>query len=245
MKRVAICIKGAVGKKDADDVRFCVPGDVYRVGEYIDYVAVRNSIFKHIINVNPDYEFDFFLHGWNLDLSYNLTRIYEPKKHLFEDNTRYDTVITPTIVKSSDFGGVSGSLSIKKSIELKDIYEIEQNIKYDIVIVYRYDILLWADMNLDMYDVTNSIYCNAWNGSCGGDFHFVMSHTNANKFKYLYDSISMYTNKYQYHTWIPNYVSNIIKVNLREDNIYAGKCQEHMRVINNSEKLKTILAGYL
>ena len=244
MKKVAICLKGAISKKGNTHDRFYHPGEPYREGEYIDYVAVKNSIFKHIIDPNPNYEFDFFLHGWNTDLESNLINLYNPKKILLENNNNYNDVIQSIISKSEDFGGVSGGLSIKKSLELREIYEIESNQQYDIIIVYRYDVLLWKDMILDNYNVNDYMYVNAWKGDLSADFHFVMSHDNAYKFKYLYDSIVLYNNVHGFHKWIKNYIVNILKCNLKEDDIKAGQSQEVMRVIDADPSLKYILTDY-
>lgn len=245
MKKVAICLKGAVSKKGTTHERFYNKEDLYRDGEYINYTAVRNSIVNHIVESNPNYHFDFFLHGWNLDLSKNLIDLYKPKKYLFEDNRIYNDMIGSIILKQSDFGGVSGGLSTKKSIELKEIYEHESQIKYDIVIIYRYDVLLWKNMNLDEYNTENYIYVNQWEGECNADFHFVMSHKNSNVFKYLYDSVYLYNNQHGFHLWIKNYIVNILKCNLVEDKIKAGVDQEHMRVIYNSTELTNILNKYI
>jgi hypothetical protein len=245
MKKVAICLKGAVSKKGKTHDRFYNSGDLYRDGEYVNYVAVRNSIFKHIVLSNKGYDFDFFLHGWNLDLKDELIKIYEPKKFLFENNINYNDVIGSVITNSNDFGGVSGGLSLKKSLELREIYEIESNEKYDIVIIYRYDVLLWKDMKLDNYDVSKSIYVNGWYGNCNGDFHFLMSYENAYKFKYLYNSITTYNNSHMFHYWIKNYVINILNCDLKEDDITAGVFQEHMRVIGDTPSLNNKLINYL
>ena len=73
------------------------------------------------------------------------------------------------------YGGVSHALSVKKSIELKEEYEKETNVSYDIVILYRYDILLWKDMILNKYNnLENIVHSNGFlNGQ--GDFHFVIN----------------------------------------------------------------------
>ena len=228
--KVAICLKGAVSKKGGADERFYHQNDLYRCGEYIDYIAVRDSIFKHIVDANPKHEFDFFLHGWNLDLEKDLVRIYKPKKYHFEDNNLYSTEILSMITSAKDFGGVSGSLSLKKSIQLKEEYE--ENEHYDMVIIYRYDVLIWKNINLDLYDVQNSMYVNSWNGSCRGDFHFVMSNNVSKEFKFLYDSVVAHKNVHQFHHWIHNYIVNIMKWTLKEDLIKPGVDQEHVRVIS-------------
>ena len=240
-KKVAVCLKGAVSKKGTTHERFYEKNDLYRNGEYIDYVMVRDSIYKHIVMSNPNFDFDFFLHGWNLDLENHLTELYNPKKVLFENNSNYNEVISSVIDNQSDFGGVSGGLSLKKSLELKEIYEIESNKVYDYVVIYRYDVLLWKDIKLHNYELNNYIYVNGWDGSCNADFHFIMSNNNSYKFKYLYDSVKLYNNTHRFHHWIRHYIQHIMRCNILEDDIIAGVDQEHMRVIGNDINLQNML----
>ena len=245
MKRVAICIKGAVSKKGSDHERFYHKNELYRHGEYVDYVAVRNSVIKHIVEANPECNFDFFLHGWNIDLKDELVDLYKPKSFLFEDNNNYNDEISAMITDPKDFGGISGSLSLKKSLELKEQYEKDNDIKYDIVIIYRYDVLIWKDMSLDFYNVNNSIYVNKWNGSCSADYHFVMSSENAYRFKYLYNSVVDHNNKHKFHHWIKNYIVNILKCRLLEDDIPVGLFQEHMRLMTKNPVYINILKNFV
>jgi hypothetical protein len=96
------------------------------------------------------------------------------------------------------------------------------------VIVYRYDVLLWKDIVLSNYDLSE-IYVNAHHDS-NGDFHFIMNSDNASNFKYLYDSIKL-GNHYRMHFWIKNYVNHYMKKNLIMDEIIPGNHQEVIRKI--------------
>ena len=112
--------------------------------------------------------------------------------------------------------------------ELKEDYEKENNMKYDIVILYRYDVLLWKDMNLKQYTgLDDTIYVNAHGGG-NGDFHFIMNHDNSHNFKNLIYSIPM-GNEYRMHYWIQNYILNYMKINLKMDDIKPGIHQEVLR----------------
>ena len=54
-------------------------------------------------------------------------------------------------------------------------YSKEKDVKYDLIISYRYDVLLWKDLNLNSYiDLDNTVYVNA-HVNCDGDFHFIMN----------------------------------------------------------------------
>jgi hypothetical protein len=231
MKRVALCMRGAISKTFG---AFFCENDLYRQGEYIDYVSCRNSIFRHIIFPNSnEYEFYIFCHSWNKELEDDIINIYQPKKYLFEDNRIYNNEISSLCKSPSDFGGISQALTIKKSIELKEEYELQNDITFDIVISYRYDVLLWKNMDLCNYcKLYNTIYTpNYYNGL--GDFHFVMDNENSSKFKYLYDSLYN-GNEHSCHRWIKHYVNTYLNLNMCDDEISPGIHQEVMRKIQCS-----------
>lgn len=237
MKRVALCMRGAVSKnKD-----FTNKNDLYMNCEYIDYKQCYNSIVRHIIKPNlENYSIDVFCHCWNEDIKKDIIELYQPVKYLFEDNCNYNKEIEKLCKLPTDFGGLSQALTIKKSIELKEQYEIEHNITYDIVILYRYDVLLWKDMVLSNYtDLDNKIYVNAHIGK-NGDFHFVMNKQKSTEFKNLYNSINL-GNRHVVHHWIQNYIVKYMHTTLVMDDIIPGKHQEVLRKIRGF----SIEKGYL
>jgi hypothetical protein len=272
MKRVAICMRGAVSRMNS---KFISIDEYNRLGDYIDYKKCYNSIVRHIIRPNEkNYSFDFICHSWNEELQDEIIKLYAPVKYTFESNTRYTDeisgkVLIPTIFENKpicineciilqdiqknidsdlftrikftdDYSGISQALTMKKSIELKEQYELETKIEYDIVILYRYDVLLWKDIHLLNYNnLSQTIYVNAHEES-NGDFHFIMNHMNSSKFKYLYDS-ACNGNKHKLHGWIKNYVTNFMKINLEIDDIYPGKDQEVFRKLQEF----SIDKGYL
>jgi hypothetical protein len=225
MINVAICLSGAMSKLGD---RFLSPTAIYENKPYVNFNICFNSIQKHIIEANPNYIFDFFIHSWNEDLETELKNIYGPKKSLFENQSIYYDEILKKIKSSDDFGGIAKSFSIKKSIILLEEYEIEKDINYDIVMVYRPDILLLKDINFNSLNFQN-IYVNSFMDS-QGDFHFIMNNDNAKQFKNLYNSIEL-GNYHQTHWWIKNYVNQFMKQNLVEDDIVAGKDEEVLRKI--------------
>lgn len=229
--RVAICISGAMSKTSG---RFLNPQDIYNNSSYINFNICYNSIVKHIIQANPDYNFDFFIHSWNKDLQQDLVNLYNPKSYLFEDAHDYDQEIFPKMHSNEDFGGISKSISLKKSIELLQEYIINNNVNYDLVLVYRPDLFLCKDIILKNYDL-NKIYVNK-HGESQGDFHFIMNVANSLVFKNLYNSINS-GNLHRTHFWIKNYVNKFMHQDLIEDDIVAGKDQEVLRKVyenNNS-----------
>lgn len=223
--KVALCMRGAVSKKSG---AFYCKNDLYANSEYVDYTLCYDSIVKHIIQANPDYSIDVFCQGWNVDLQQDLVSKYNPKKYCFEDNSNYNEDISKLCRTERDFGGISQGVAFKLAIELKEEYEKENDMKYDIVILYRYDVLLWKDMNLNEYTgLEDTIYVNA-HSDANGDFHLVMNHDNSNKFKSLIYSIPM-GNQHREHHWIKNYILNFMRIDVKMDSIRPGLYQEVLR----------------
>ena len=229
-KRVAFCMSGAMAKKGNDE--FSVKNSLYNPGEYYDYTICFNTIKRHIFEANSDdYDFDIFCHSWNPDLEGEFRTLYQPKAAQFEDNRQYNDVISKLCRKDTEFSGVSRALSMKKSIELKEAYEKENGAEYDIVISYRYDVLLWKDIILDIYTkLEDTIYINA-DRTLNGDFHFIMNNETSKGFKLLYDSIETHQNYVVYHYWINNYIIRHMGKNVQVDKILPGKHQECIRKI--------------
>ena len=221
MKRVAFCLKGAVSRITG---QLSYEGSLYSNAEYVDFVKCGKSIFDYIVNENKDYSIDFFCHSWNEDLHESFIKIYNPKSIQTENNNLYINEIQQNNGVGDKFSLISQALSTKKSIDLKEQYEKENNFQYDIVILYRYDVLIWKKMDLNDYDLReDNIYVNAHPG-CGGDFHFVMNNNNSKVFKNLYGSDILPCP----HVWIQKFAKSIDK-NLIMDKIVPGVDQEAIR----------------
>jgi len=225
MHKVAICLSGATSKIGE---RFLTQGSLYNKGEYVNVEVCYNSIIKHIVQPSANCIFDFFIHSWNEDLEEKLVSLYKPQRFLFENNSIYNHEITSKITKPADFAGASKALSMQKSILLLEQYQREYNFEYERIIVYRPDIILLKDINLNNYD-QSKIYVNKFlNGQ--GDFHFIMNAKNLSEFKNLYNSLNK-GNVVDTHFWIKYYINNFMKSSLEEDDIVAGEDQEVIRKI--------------
>jgi hypothetical protein len=223
--KIAVCLRGAVAKIDGHS--FFIENSLYRAGRYVNINACYNSVKKHIVDANQNCSFDFFIHCWNQDLQDPLINLYQPKKFLFEDNSIYNSEINKKIREPQEFTGISHALSIKKSIELSE----SQNEKYDLVILFRPDLILLKDMDLSVYD-PNQIYVNGHTPPDPvGDFHFVMGPKIASEFKNLYDGVEK-GNPCKHHFWMKNYVNNFMHRPLVDDAIIAGTHEEVLRKIN-------------
>lgn len=229
-KKVAIVLKGAVSTT-AGVIREYVKDN----NKYVNYSIVKNSINEYVIKPNSsEYNFDFFIHCWNTDLKENLCKLYNPVDHAFEKN---EPILRPyEKYKDHAMRQISQAYAIKCGIELVE----STNIKYDQIIIYRPDVMLWKVMDLAKYN-PSKIYVNAHQQHpSGGDFHFVMNMKNANSFKNLVDSVE--TNPPQVHRWIRNYVLNFMKEDLIMDEIVPPLHQEVLRKII---KEKNFIGKYL
>lgn len=240
--KVAICMRGAVSIYKNNDLlnqtHMNNPNDIYINKNYINIKAVKRSIHRHIIQTNSHMNFDFFLHCWNTDLQETFVNIYQPKSFLFEDNKIFQQDILDKCAYPSCYSGPSQLLSMRKSIELKEKYEQEHNIKYDIVILYRYDVLLWKDIILSNYDLSKQMYTSAYiYPYTVGDFHFIMNNYQASLFKGCYNWLSK-NNKYSDsiginpHYLLYYYITTIIKLKVKTDDIKPVFDQDVIRKIH-------------
>ena len=227
--KVAVCISGAMSKLSG---RLFLPNQLYSSSEYVDYTICFNSLNKHLILANPNYHFDFFIHSWNPDLKSSLNKLYKPINSLYEDNNIFKDEILKSCKNNDDYGGISRSLSIKKSIDLM----LSNNIIYNIIIIYRPDLIILKDMIIDNYIIDdNKIYVNKFSDG-NGDFHFIMNYNSSIKFKELYNSLNL-GNIYGTHFWIKNFVLNFLKKQIVEDEFVAGKDQEVIRKLFTNENV--------
>jgi len=225
-KRAALCLRGAIAKKSK---RYDHAGEIYTdTAEYVKYTSVYKSIMKHIVIPNTDYDVDIFIHCWNVDLEEELVSLYKPKKYVFEDNNKYADEISSQCVLPKDFGGISQALSIRKVLELQEQYSITNSIEYDIVVLFRPDVLIWSDMIFSKYDL-QYFYTDGHDDN-NGDIYFIMSPEHAVLFKDLYLSLK-YNNRHRVHSWIKKFIITYCNFSIKDDILIPGKHLEVLRKI--------------
>jgi len=201
---------------------------------------VEKSIRQHIINPNPGYRFDTFIHCWNEDLQEDMIKLYEPKKYLFESNVLYHEEIEKKLQLSghpmSSFGEVSVSLSIKKGCELVESYCEENNFEYDLILFLRPDYLYWKDMLLENYDVSK-VYGTGY-GLADGESHYVMNYQKMKYFKHLYGDISS-SNPPDVHWFMMRYVNSFMG-GCHKDEFYTGVDHESVRKLRYNIENRTL-----
>lgn len=225
--KVAVLFRGGMSKKIG---RLMMPEDIYLESEYINYKCAYNSFKKHIIDANSSHTFDIFIHTWHPDLENDLMNLYKPIEIKTENNSKYKSRILYSLVSSNShvscFSIVSQALSQKLVCKMAEKYCVKNNFEYDIIILYRLDLLLIKNMILENYDL-NSITCNNW-ADCWGDFHFVMNYENMLKFAKMYDEFCP-TLQPIVHQCSKNYVKNYLNIPYLQDDINAGRDQEVVR----------------
>ena len=160
---------------------------------------------------------------------------------MYENNNDYKDDISSKCGEGVIFAGVSQCLAMKKALGLVKEYETNHNITYDMVILYRPDVLLWKDMKMDEYDTKDKMYVNGHLFG-NGDYHFIMSSSQARKFQGIYDWLSI-INKYYPHNTIKHYITKVLNIPLQTDTIYPWFNQEIIRGIHPYELRKFMSYG--
>ena len=165
---------------------------------------------------------DVFIHSWDKDISEELLNIFNPVKYIIEPQINFakeldtfkgiDLYSKNTSPKQGEiFRTLSFLYSRYKSIELKRLYEIKNNFKYDCVLTTRFDVghvnggknktsHLKFDPTLDM----NYLYQAYWNQTNAGasDHWFYSNSYNIDILGELYNNIFHYlTPGSEYSTW--------------------------------------------
>ena len=232
-KKAALCLRGAIAKKSK---RCGHAGEIYTdTTAYVKYTSIYKSIMKHIVIPNTEYDVDIFIHCWNLDLEEEIVTLYKPTKYIFEDNNKYVDEISSQCVVPKDFGGISQALSIRKVLELQEQYSITHSIKYDIVVLFRPDVLIWSDMIFSKYDL-QYFYTDGHENN-NGDIYFIMSPEHAVLFKDLYISLK-YGNKHAQHAWIKDFIIRYCNMPIQGDTLIPGKNYEVLRHIYQTSLLR-------
>lgn len=167
MIKVALCYYGNVGWVYSDKgIRTALqPSVCYR------------SVKRHIINTNP--HVDTFVHSWSVGHTENILATIKPKKYVIEPQlkfpqaTRHKNVIMgiADIISSLSRNirqlcdrqfsvrelaslerAYSRWYSTKKVIDLKRQYEIDNGIRYDIVMLLRFDLEFYTDIYFNQFD---------------------------------------------------------------------------------------------
>lgn len=238
MKKVAFVFRGGVSMRDRNTHKnqgyYGIANNKY---EYVTFTATEKGLRHNLIENNPNYEIDFFIHSWNTDLEQELNRLYFPRKTLYESNDLYNNELVELIAKCQKgyLGTASQYLSMKKGIELVEDYSSTNNIKYDLIISWRLDVLLWGKVDLDTYN-ENYFYIGNFMETKTLDLHFVTGYKNRHLMKDIYHNLDKDCPPSP-HDVIVNYFEKINQQDLLKlDDIVYRRDNEVIRILYNMYK---------
>ena len=139
MRKVAICFHGKIGGL----------GGKNGLGNGEDIILyIAYSLFKkNILLQNKNLIIDVFIHCWDPNYQDDFNALYKPKSSIFEKPKSFNFTKIPKVYYAGDPNRLSNHCSrwysYKKAVELKSIYEKENNFKYDSVLSSRID-MAWS-----------------------------------------------------------------------------------------------------
>lgn len=97
---------------------------------------------------------DVFVHSWSVNHQDPILSLYKPKKYLFEPQDTFGMALTdsPDESHTHAFRTVSRYTSLKKAMDMKSAYEIENRFRYKWVIALRFDLVFLTKVQFDNLD---------------------------------------------------------------------------------------------
>ena len=134
--RIALCLRGlASGRSKGSKIRA--------------FERTAEETWGSLENIIQGNDFDIFCHTWSVDKQEEINSLYRPKKILAEKQKIFDNEYVRGMENSHDshFNKKlwvkqqcnSQVYSIKKTIDLKNEYEKDNDFNYDVVFILRYD----------------------------------------------------------------------------------------------------------
>ena len=166
---------------------------------------------------------DIFIHSWDEDIKRHLVKIFSPVDSFFESQKNFSEEISlfrgvqfhdNTGINQGDlFKTLSFLYSRKKSVQLKTQHEKNNNFKYDVVLVSRFDVGYHnnglnktSHLNFDPALDMSKIYQAYWDQTNAGasDHWFYSNSENINYLSTLYDKLPEYLDTYSKYTNLCN-----------------------------------------
>ena len=182
--RVALCLCGVVGNVYIDKKEYSYHSDVdYRIG----LEHYRNHLFSE------QYDVDVFVHSWSTQHKEGISKDYQPKLSLFEEQIDFGLETKRLNFTKSRW------YSTKRVVELKRQYEEANDFEYDWVLLSRFDLCLLKDLDFSMYN-RDTFYAphdcydpkKSYESPMFLDYWFFSNSKNMDKFSILYDKWDEY-----------------------------------------------------
>lgn len=159
MSKLAVILHGIVG------------GHAGRngLGDPIDFEACAKTIKHNIISPNNA---DVFIHSWSVEHEKAIIDLYHPKASLFEPQEffgyNFDNKDFNVESNTLTFRVLSRYHSMDRALKLRQKYEQDNNIKYDWVIVVRFDLVVFTLLDLSKF---GNVYFYLCDEPCWPDLH--------------------------------------------------------------------------
>jgi hypothetical protein len=134
--RVAYCLIGIVGSVNYG----------MGLGKDIDYRLAHYWNKKNIFDINKDV--DVFMHSWSVEHEDGLKEIYNPKEAIFEKQIDFGQ----ETIRDNSIASRWYSTAICN--QLRQVYEEEQGIVYDVVMFFRYDHVFLVPLDFSKFDMS-------------------------------------------------------------------------------------------
>lgn len=126
-------------------IALCLFGYINSKATKTSHCAYSNE-FKHLFDKVMVHNPDVFLHSWEVEKEDSLVEKFKPKLYTFERQRSFDNQLRTTDWSrfsrsyQKPFNAFSALYSVKKTNELKTMFEKEHGFKYDCVILSRFDV---------------------------------------------------------------------------------------------------------
>jgi hypothetical protein len=176
--KIALCLSGYVGRKDKIEKSISNR-------EYICLDYSSKFTKNYIVNNN---NVDIFIHSFDVNLKNEILKTYNVVDSIIENQK------TDFNVNSSYFHIVSQLYSKMKVVELKKLHEEKMNIKYDWVVLGRFDIGYSKVLNFLELNNDNIYISDGWNNHPNTvrkiqDIIFISNSDNMNIISDIYNSL--------------------------------------------------------
>ncbi len=146
--KVALCLHGLSGGKN-DKSRYGI------VGYPVDYELALPHFRRHVLEHN---DVDVFFHTWNVELEDDLCRDFQPKKHQVDKQIVFVKSLKRGVDKRTGTNVPKLQMTLsrwygsREVLRLKREYEEENDFRYDMVMVSRFDNAWLTDVHFDRFD---------------------------------------------------------------------------------------------
>ena len=155
--KIALCLSGVVGSNQR-----------WGKGYDLDY-----SIgYQHLKNAVIDNNVDVFIHSWSQEHEEGLCKLYNPVNSIFEKQVDFK------FTNPKSFAIMSQGYTRKTAVRLALNHAIENDFEYDFIIVTRFDLAWFKQINFNELD-TSKIYAAGPEASGKiNDFFFIANSKN-------------------------------------------------------------------